>query len=455
MVKIPEKIKYLLTQLNDSGYESYIVGGCVRDSFLGIEPKDWDITTDATPDEIREVFKELSFVNNNGEKHGTVTVRYEKENFEITTFRTDGEYQDHRHPDNVEFTKSLEEDLKRRDFTINAMAINEHYVIQMPNGHNSMNDLENKIIKAVGNPIERFREDALRILRMIRFASVLDFHIDSDTLDAGWTLRENLKFISKERIREEINKFLCGKGFKRLALNYQVIDILKVIFPHIGNMLHFDQRSRYHKHDLWLHTVNVVNNIENKDYITAMAAFLHDIGKVKCNQEYIHEDGRKLLHFIGHPEVSYEDSLIILKDLKYSNEDIVFISTLIKYHDVDFTGTMKNTKKILNLLGDKSNELYPRLIDLKTSDWKDHDFGQSKIKLPSKETLMNLYNAIIKQQECFSLKDLAINGYDLMDLGIEKGPLMKTILNDCLEKVINEELPNDKKELKEYVKGEI
>lgn len=455
-VKIPVQVKDLLNMLQSKGFEAFIVGGCVRDSLLEKKPNDWDITTNAKPDEIREVFKDYKLINNNGEKHGTVTIMYEGESYEITTYRTETGYSDHRHPSEVEFVASLEEDLKRRDFTINAMALGTNHILYNPNGYDGEYDLRYKVIRAVGNPLERFKEDALRILRMIRFASQLDFTIEDNTLDCAWRLREDLKYISKERIREEINKFLCGKGFKRLCLNYQVIDILKVVFPHIEPMIYFDQRSRFHKHDLWLHTINVVDTIENRDYMVAMAGFLHDIGKLTCYQEYTSPEGKPMLHFVGHPVVSYEKSLEILKELKYSQAEIDIISTLVLNHDFTFTGSVKNIKKVMNAIQLKCptvlDYVYRSLINLKFADWYDHDFGNSNIEIPPKEKMISTYEYIISQNECFSLKDLAINGNDLIALGFKPSPIMKTILNDCLDKVINEELENNKDNLIAYIK---
>ena len=455
-MEFPSKVKVLLSILQRSGFEAFVVGGCVRDYLLSKKPNDWDITTSATPDEIKKVFKNYKLINNNGEKHGTVTIRFEDENFEITTYRIETDYSDHRHPEKVEFTASLNEDLKRRDFTINAMALGEDGILHNPIGYDGHEDLKNKIIRAVGNPLERFKEDALRILRMIRFASVLDFTIEDNTLDCAWRLREDLEYISKERIREEINKFLCGKGFKKLCLNYQVIDILKVVFPHIKSMIYFDQRSRYHKHDLWLHTINVVDTIENRDYMVAMAGFLHDIGKLTCYQEYTSPEGKQMLHFVGHPVVSYEMAISILNELKYSQAEMDIILTLILNHDFTFTGSVKNIKKVMNAIQSKCptvlDYVYRSLINLKFADWQDHDFGNSNIEIPSKEKMISTYEYIISQSECFSLKDLAINGNDLIALGFKPSPIMKTILNDCLDKVINEELENNRDNLIAYIK---
>jgi tRNA nucleotidyltransferase (CCA-adding enzyme) len=219
---IPQDVRDLLNKLHTK-YEAYIVGGCVRDLLLGRTPKDYDITTNAKPDEIKELFKDYELINNNGEKHGTVTVRYNGENYEITTYRLDGKYTDHRHPDEVVFTSNLQEDLSRRDFTINALVYDGKYVLDYFGG---VNDLDNKIIKTVGNAYDRFDEDALRILRMLRFASVLDFEIEDNTLLAAEELKNNLFTIAKERKTTELNKLVCGKGFARILTNVLAYNIL-------------------------------------------------------------------------------------------------------------------------------------------------------------------------------------------------------------------------------------
>ena len=442
---IPDKIKYILNELNNHNYEAYIVGGSLRDSLLGEMPLDYDITTNATPDEIKEVFNNLHIINNNGEKHGTVTVRYNKENIEITTFRLDGDYIDHRHPDNVYFTRSLEEDLKRRDFTINALAMDINGKIY--DYFEGANDLKNKIIKCVGNPHKRFEEDALRILRGLRFASVLDFIIDDDTLKAMYSLKDTLKYVSKERIKTELDKMISGKAFYRVMDNELTREILSIIIPEIKDTFDFNQKSKYHPLDLYHHTLEVVKNIKG-DYITKLAGLFHDIGKTKCYQSEI-KDGKEIYHFIGHEKYSYDITIKNLKDLRYSDREIKEISFLVLYHDYKFSNNLKSVRKFMyKMEGLDMDLMIDRIIDLKMADQITHN----NVELFDFSIIKELYNQIKNNEnECYNLKTLKIAGNDLIELGY-KGKEIGNILNDVLKLVIAGGLINDKDSLLKYVK---
>ena len=468
---IPKNVTEVLCMLQNSGYEAYIVGGCVRDLLLGKEPNDYDITTNAIPSQIKKVFSNYQIINNNGEKHGTVTVRYNKENIEITTYRIDSNYEDHRHPNDIIFTSSLKEDLSRRDFTINAIAYDGKQIIDYFGG---ISDLNDRIINAVGNAEKRFEEDALRILRGIRFACVLDFDISYPTKEAMLSKKEDLSFISKERIQSELNKMICYPKFSDLMLYTPLREILFQIIPFLKKTYLFNQKNKYHPHDLFEHSMFVhklvcLNKLTDlNDYQVKLAAILHDIGKVVSFQEYINENGIIQHHYDGHPQKSCEIALDILNDLKYSNQDKELITWLIKHHDFDFslTNPKRTLKKLLNSLPDnlseKEEEKYIKdFCILRQADKDDHigmiaydkklEKQSGKLYVHSEEVLL-LYQELKKEKDCFKLKDLKVNGYDLINMGFN-GKEIGMILNLLLNKVINEEIKNEKKLLLEFVKN--
>ena len=442
---IPDNIKYVLEKLNNCNFEAYIVGGCVRDILLNKTPDDYDITTNALPKEIKEAFSDCKIIDNNGEKHGTVTIRYNHENIEITTFRFDGDYIDHRHPASVNFTKNLKEDLARRDFTINAMAYDING--NLYDYFNGKDDIKNKIIKAVGNPHKRFEEDALRILRGLRFASKLDFYIENDTLEAMYNLKDTLSYVSKERIKVELDKMISGISFSKIMRDKKVREIFSTIIPEIKDTFEFDQKSKYHMDDLYIHTLRVIENVKG-DYITKLAALFHDLGKTICYQKEI-KDGKEIYHFIGHPEESYKICKKRLKNLRYSDKEIEEISFLVLYHDYKFSANKKSVRKFMNKMSnDNMDIMIDRLIDLKKADACVHkitnDFNFDLIK----EYYLEIKN---DNNECYNLKTLKISGNDLLNLGYQ-GKTIGTILNDLVDNVMNGNLINDKNILIEYIK---
>lgn len=441
---IPDNIKYVLEKLNNHNYESYIVGGCVRDNLLNKTPYDYDITTNALPDEIKKVFSDCKIINNNGEKHGTITVRYNHENIEITTFRYDGNYLDHRHPDEVRFTTNLRDDLERRDFTINAMASDINGKVFDYFG--GVSDLENKIVRAVGDPHKRFTEDALRILRALRFSSVLGFEIEESTLAAMYDLRDTLSYVSKERIKIELDKMICGISFTKLMRNTKVREIFAAIIPDIRPSFDFDQKSKYHPNDLYTHTLNVIERVGN-NHILKLSALFHDLGKTKCYQKD-YRDGREIYHFIGHELVSKEIALKNLKNLKYSNDEIEKISFLVEYHDYKFSDKLKSMRKFMAKMPIHDMDLLiDYLISLKFADSSDHNnvdiFDFNIIRT-------NYYKIKNDKDECYSIKQLKLNGNDLMKLGFS-GKLIGEILNNLLDEVINGRLKNDRNALINYI----
>ncbi|MBQ5565782.1 MAG: HD domain-containing protein, partial [Clostridia bacterium] len=334
MIFLPDEVKTAIEKISKNGFEAYIVGGCVRDSLLGKTPKDYDITTSASPQEVEKIFSDCRVIET-GIKHGTVTVLINSMPLEITTFRIDSEYVDNRHPESVTFTKSLREDTARRDFTMNAIAYNNFTGIC--DFYGGETDIKNKIVRCVGNPDLRFNEDALRIMRAIRFSSVLGFEIEENTRSSIFKNKELLKNISSERIAAELVKLLCGKNAKKVLCEY--IDILGVVMPELLPMKDFDQRNAHHIYDIWTHTAVAVENIEPAP-ILRLTALFHDIGKPEC---FFMKNGQG--HFYGHAAVSEKISDNILKRLKFDNTSRETITTLVKLHDIQIEETETAVKR--------------------------------------------------------------------------------------------------------------
>ncbi|WP_160691469.1 CCA tRNA nucleotidyltransferase [Clostridium sp. C2-6-12] len=433
---IPLEVKFILDTLINNGHEAYIVGGCVRDSILNKQPKDWDITTKAKPEEVINLFEKVILT---GLKHGTVTVLINNEGYEVTTYRTDGEYEDNRHPKEVKFVSSLKEDLARRDFTINAMAFNEQ--TGLVDYFNGLSDLKDKIIKTVGIPEERFKEDALRMLRAVRFSAQLDFNIDTELLSAIELLRNNIKDISKERIRDELNKILINNPRKIDIL--KDCGILEIIIPEIRSIYDFNQNNSYHIYDLYNHTLKATEAIEKKLHLR-LTMLLHDFGKVKTKTT----DDKGISHYYNHSKESIELAKSILKELKYDNVTINKVLILIQYHDCTLKSKL-SVKKLLNKIGE---EAFRDLIKVQKSDI----LAQNPIY--AKERLLNMINIeskldlILEQNECFDLKDLNINGKELIELGFNRGKEIGEILNYLLDKVIENPDLNNKEQLMKLAK---
>lgn len=398
---IPNEVETALSILNKNGFEAYIVGGCVRDSLLGNVPNDWDITTSAKPDEITSCFNGFRTINT-GLRHGTVTVIIIKMSIEITTYRIDGKYSDNRRPDNVCFTDNVAYDLRRRDFTINSLAYNKKGIIDLFGG---IDDIRNKVIKCVGEPDERFNEDGLRILRALRFASVLNFKIDSETSESIHKSKELLNNISKERITVEFNKLLKGVDFKDILRQYK--DVIEIIIPEIAN---------YNNED-WVIALNSMNLTE--DSILRLSILLH-----KTNAEKV------------------------LKSLKYDGETIKNVSTLVSFKDEEILPNKIKIKKQLRLI---EYETYKNLIKFKKALYKplEKKFSQQLIDIEKSEKILN---DIVMHNECYNLKMLEINGKDLKGEGFSKGVLIGSILNDILNLVIEEKIENKKEILIDHVR---
>lgn len=430
-MSIPAQVQTALSTLNAAGFEGYLVGGCVRDILLGKSPKDWDITTNATPAQMREVFFEYKLIET-GLKHGTVTVRINHFPMEITTYRIDGEYRDNRRPESVTFTGSLAEDLSRRDFTMNAIALAADGKLIDP--FCGRIAIEEREIKCVGKPQARFSEDGLRILRALRFAAVLGFKIETETARAIHENKDLLNNISAERVQVELTRLLCGINAAALLREYA--EVIAVVIPEILPSIGFNQNNPHHHLDVWEHTLAVVAAAPPLP-VLRWAALLHDLGKPACYSV----DAKGVGHSYNHAAVSAQLANDILHRLKFDNESRLAIKTLIEIH-MDLPEA--NKRSIKKLLCRHGEEAARRLLIFKRAD----NLGQAE-KYRSRQAQISeceqLLNEIIAQSECFSLRKLAVNGSDLIALGIKERAIGKA-LNALLECVINGELEN-KREL--------
>ena len=422
--------------IEDAGYQGYIVGGCVRDALMGKEPHDYDITTSALPDEVKDVFAGYKVIET-GIKHGTVTVLMEGYPLEITTFRVEGEYLDGRRPSSVSFTRNLREDVARRDFTMNAMAMDVRGEVFDYFG--GKEDLKVGVIRAVGEANARFEEDALRIMRALRFASVTGFEIEAATADALFECKQLLTRISAERIREELVKLLLGKDAKGVLLKYW--EVLTVIIPELAPMKDFEQKNKWHIYPVHEHTAVAVQSapVEAALRITML---LHDIGKPKCF--CIGADGEG--HFYGHANVSMDMARDILNRLKFDNETKDRVIRAIKYHDVQIEPATKQVKRALNKY---TVEGFFDLVSVKRADNRAQNPNLAS-RQDYLDSLVQIADEIIKEEQCFALKDLAVNGCDLIEMGMKPGKEIGQVLEALLEAVIEEKLPNDKAEMLKF-----
>ena len=437
-INLPKEVEFIIDCLYKNGYEAYIVGGCVRDSILKQNPQDWDICTQAKPHEIIECFKDYKIIQT-GIKHGTVSLVYNKKSYEITTYRVEDKYSDNRHPDDVRFVSSLKEDLKRRDFTINAMAYNnKDGLIDYFSG---IEDLNNKLIKCVGNCQARFNEDALRILRALRFAAKFNFNIDSKTSKAINENKELIAALSGERIREELNKLLLSEGAEKILRNYPLV--FSVFVPEIKATIGYDQKNPYHPYDIWTHIVKSIASIK-PDLILRLAMLFHDLGKPLC--EDIIEVKKR---FCDHGHISAKIARDTMKKLRYDNNTINRVYNLIYYHDTKILCDKISVKRWLNKIG---AEEFMLLLDVKRADAKAQNPMYIEERLKIYENIENLADDIIKNGECFTIKDLAVGGDDLISQGFNPGEIIGNMLNSLLDMVIEEKVENNKKELLDIIK---
>ena len=433
-MKLPQNVEKIIETLNAAGFEAYAVGGCVRDALLNRTPLDWDITTSARPEEVQTLFRRTVPT---GIQHGTVTVLIKDESYEVTTYRIDGAYEDARHPKEVTFVASLEEDLKRRDFTINAMAY--HPKDGLVDLFFGQSDLKKGIIRAVGQAAERFTEDALRMLRAVRFAAQLDFTIEEETAQAIRTLAPSIEKISAERIREELVKLITSDHPEKLLTAYEY-GITKVVLPEFDACMQTTQNTKHHCLDVGRHTVKAMQGVP-KDALLRIVMLLHDIAKPdKKTTDDTGED-----HFKGHAQVGARKAEEILRRLKFDNATIRRATNLIYYHDLRVAAiTPAAIRKAIYLVGEED---FPLLFTVKRADVLAQSEYMREEKLAHIAEAETIYHDILNAGDCLSLKQLAVTGNDLQQHGIPAGRQMGDILYLMLMDVLQE----PKKNTKEYL----
>ena len=429
MIQLSPQVHTVLQRLESAGFEAFLVGGFVRDAIRGVPLNtDWDITTSALPDQVKSIFSDHRLIET-GLQHGTVTVLVDAFPLEITTYRIDESYSDHRRPDSVRFTRSLEEDLARRDFTMNALAYHPSTGIVDP--FSGQRDLANRLIRCVGDPDRRFREDGLRILRALRFSATLELEIEAETAAAIHRNKELLHHIAPERVQTELTKLLCGPNAGSVLHEYR--DVFSVIIPEFAPMFDFEQHNLHHDKDIWFHTVSVVSAI-NPTPVLRWSALLHDIGKPPC----FSFDENGIGHFYGHAAQSTILADAILTRLRFDNAGRERIVRLVRYHDLPISADIKQIKRLLNKHGvDATRELIELhradTLGLAPSYWhRTTIFSQAEAMIVD----------LLRQDACFSLRDLAIRGTDVLALGLT-GKEVGTALELCLNAVIDEQVPNE------------
>ena len=431
---LPVPVTNLLGRLKESGFSAYVVGGCVRDSLLGLSPHDWDICTSALPDQMQAVFHDFHTVET-GLKHGTLTVIVDHIPYEVTTFRVDGDYTDHRHPDSVRFVDDLTADLARRDFTVNAMAYSPHTGLVDP--FDGQKDLDAGLIRCVGEAEKRFEEDALRILRALRFASVYDFTVEPATASALRRMAPDLSRVAGERIREELLKLLCGKAAGRILREYP--EVLAEIIPEIRPMIGYDQQNHHHSYDLWEHTVRGLEGVPPEP-VLRLTMLLHDTGKpvVRTTDEK------------GHPKISEQIARKTAETLRLDNAFRDRLCTLVLHHDIPLrtqTGEINTGRSFLlrrlNRFGEKDLRA---LFLIHRSDRIATGYTTVEREDARLRERMAALDALLAEKPCFTLKDLAVNGRDLTAIGL-KGKAVGEALQSLLEAVMDGHCPNDKEAL--------
>lgn len=437
MMYLPPQVNTALELLASAGYEAYLVGGAVRDYVReNRQGYDWDITTSALPEEVERVFDGYRLIET-GLKHGTVTVVIEGEPLEITTYRIDGSYSDHRRPDSVSFTRSLREDIARRDFTMNAIAYHPSTgIVDLVGG---VKDIEAKILRCVGDPDLRFQEDALRILRALRFASVFELDIEPATAQAAHKNKDLLETIAAERIQVELTKMLCGKGIKEVLSKYA--DILAIAMPEIEPMFGFEQHNPHHNSDVWNHTIKVVASAPAEP-VMRWTALLHDVGKPHCFSLDEHDVG----HFFGHASKSTLIADELLQRLRFDSASRERITLLIKNHDTPLPAEEKGVKRLMNRLG---SDAALQIVGIHRADTAGQH-PDCAYRYAEFDEVQAMMQKVIDEQACFSVKNLAINGNDILAKGLH-GKQVGTALQRTLNAVIDGEVPNEKDDLLAFV----
>ncbi len=429
-IEIPGNVKTILDTMHEAGFEAYIVGGCVRDAILGKEPSDWDITTNALPLQVKKLFRRTI---DTGIEHGTVTVMIGKEGYEVTTYRIDGKYEDSRHPSEVTFTANLVEDMKRRDFTINAMAYNEEEGLVDRFG--GIDDLDRRIIRCVGEPKERFSEDALRIMRAVRFAAQLDYTIEEKTVAAIKELAPTLKKISAERIQTELLKLLVSDHPEKMELAYE-LGITAVVLPEFDRCMETEQKNIHHMYNVGKHTIVAMTNVRN-DKLLRLTMLLHDFGKPATMKI----DSEGVGHFKGHAELGSRMAKDILKRLKFDRDTMDRVSNLVRYHDDRYPPEPSVIRKAINKVGEQD---FPLLFEIRYADTMAQSSYMRQDKLHLIDQTKKVYQDIIDSKDCVNLKNLAVNGKDLISLGIRPSKQMGEILVAMLDDVLEDPARNTK-----------
>lgn len=432
-IQLPEDVKTILHTLQAAGYEAYAVGGCIRDSLLSRTPEDWDITTSARPEETKALFGRTI---DTGIQHGTVTVMCHGRGYEVTTYRVDGEYEDGRHPKEVTFTASLSEDLKRRDFTVNAMAYNEEAgLVDLFGGRQ---DLEQGIIRCVGEPDERFEEDALRIMRAVRFSAQLGFTIEERTKEAIRGHADRLRQVSAERIQVELTKLVVSPNPDFLRIAWET-GITAVVLPEFDRQMSQPQHNPHHCFSVGEHTLHAMRAVR-ADKCLRLAMLFHDVAKPLCHTT----DENGIDHFHGHAQKGERMAAQILKRLRYDNHTTELVSRLVKWHDVSIMPEKKAVRRAASRIG---KDIFPLILGVKAADLAAQSDYHRAEKREWLEKLCSLYDEIKREGDCLTLKELAVDGRDLMEAGMMPGPQLGRTLQSFLEIV----LEDPEKNTKEYL----
>lgn len=439
-IQLPEKVKYIIDTITEAGFEAFAVGGCIRDSILGREPNDWDITTSAKPEQVKSLFRRTI---DTGIAHGTVTVMLDKEGFEVTTYRIDGEYEDSRHPKEVTFTSNLVEDLKRRDFTINAFAYND--TTGLVDAFDGLKDIDNGVIRCVGNAEERFTEDALRILRAIRFSAQLGYQIEESTKAAITKLAGNLRQISAERIQVELTKLLVSPHPDYLKIAYDT-GVTAVVLPEFDACMQTPQNHPHHCYNVGVHTLHSLAEVPPRKELR-LAMLLHDIGKPVA----LETDEKGITHFHGHQTIGAEMAKDILKRLRFDNDTISIVTRLVEFHDYGngVEPDLRIVRRAVNKIGE---DIFPLLFMVRRADVLAQSDYMRQEKLALLEKWELFFEEVQAKQQCLSLKTLAVNGSDLIALGMKPGKEMGETLKALLDYVLDHPEENVKEILLKKVK---
>ena len=430
MFVLPKEVIYIIEALESNGYEAYIVGGCVRDSLLGKTPKDWDICTSALPTETMRVFSNHTTIAT-GLQHGTLTLVLDHHPYEITTYRIDGNYSDHRRPETVSFVRNLHEDLARRDFRINAMAYHPTRGVADPFG--GREDLRNGVIRCVGDPTRRFREDALRIMRAMRFAAVLGFRIDEDTAAAMLSTRDLLSEIAVERIAAELKQMLLGDFFRDIV--EKSFPVIAEVLPELAPTAGFLQNHPFHDCDVLTHILKSVEAAP-RDPVLRLTMLLHDIGKPQ-----VYSESAGVGHFYGHSRSSLEIAQNILTRLRFDTDTLHQVTELIRYHDAEIVAERRAVKRWLQRLGEQR---FWQLLEVQRADLAAQS-PRAKEEMSGRiEAVSAVAAEVIREKQCFSLRALAVKGDDLLAAGMSEGREVGQVLERMLEWVIEEKVDNDK-----------